>query len=893
MKKGLSRPSTMEEYGMVQQDALGQLKDRFSRQLGDFESRVIVIWHDLDGSFEADFSVLDASEVAGERTLHLFRAEEGSMFALKKALNRDYPNDDFLIYSRTQKDLSSKALEGNWIADVEIIADHFQADFASMLMDELGASDGAAEGIDIFKDFFNAQDRKQRFKRLMPAAQSKQDVALGVIGALFGSQSLSTECLVRAYIVGLATGASPLETLAKYGADTAWSSFLAKRIGYAGDLESLDDLAAHVLLTALSFQLPESLLDGLESRISIPHGQFCLNIIHDWMDDETASGQLFELCRRIEHLCNLEQRFSQLPASALCDADIFPCINERIIIDLFCSMANGADRADETSKVLQRRRDMRWHTRVEPYFDALEATVAAQRFHHEHIQGFHLANPVDVWRCYTDARDGWWRMDSAYRRFCKAFDAAQKSTYDLPSSLDDSLEALATWMERIYVNWFLSESNRCWVNAAEESWDQTGYVEGILRQRRFFDECVVSGASGAKKTLVIISDALRYEVAAELAQRLERDTRGCAELDSMHSVFPSITEFGMAALLPHSSLSFDSVDGSVLVNDGMPTASCGQREAVLRFRKASSRCIQSKDLFSAKRSMRKEMVGDAELVYVYHNKIDSVGEEYSTEHDVFDACDTAIDDIVALVKIATGDLNFTRVVVTADHGFLYTREPLEESGKVSGKDISGAKLRLGRRYAISDDWMEDALFIKMNMDDVHGGSYVGIVPRECVRIKRPGPGENYVHGGLSLQECCVPVIQFRNKRAGVKGYEESRPATLQMLSTSRRVTSLMFKVELFQKECVEGKVLPAEYEVCMTDASGNEVSDVRKAHADMTNPDETARVCRLQLGLKAGRQYDPKKAYYLLCRDRATGQIAWKEEYQIDIPFVPMDDFGF
>lgn len=878
---------------MVQQEILGQLKDRFSRQLGDFETRVVVIWHDPDGSFDADFSALNTSEVAGERPLHLFRAEAGSMFSLKKALCRDYPDDDFLIYSRTQKDLSPRALEGNWIADIEIISDHFQADYASMLMDELGASDGAAEGIGMFRDFFNAQERKQRFKRLMPAAQSKQDVALGVIGALIGAQDLSTEGLVRTYIVGLASEDSPLASLEKFGADAAWSSFLGKRVGYVGDLESLEDLAAHVLLTALSYQLPEDSLNGLEGRISLPHGQFCLNIVHDWMEDDQTSGQLFELCRRIESLCNLEQRFSQLPAPALCDADIFPCINERIIADLFGSMANGADRADEASMILQRRRDMRWHTRVEPYFDALEAAVAAQRFHRDHIQGFHLAKPADVWRRYTDPKDGWWRMDSAYRRFCKALDAAQKSTYDLPSSLDDAMEALATWMERIYVNWFLSESNRCWVSAAEEPWGQTGYVEGVRPQRRFFDECVLSGTAGAKKTMVIISDALRYEVAAELVQRLEQGTRGSAELDSMHSVFPSITEFGMAALLPHSNLSFDSEDGSVLVNDGMPTTSCGQREAVLRFRKPASRCVQSKDLFSAKRAMRKELVGDAELVYVYHNKIDSVGEEYSTEHDVFEACDTAIDDIVALVKIATGDLSFSRVVITADHGFLYTREPLEESGKVSGRDISGSKLRIGRRYAISDDWMGDAMFIKMNMDDVHGGSYVGIVPRDCIRIKKPGPGENYVHGGLSLQECCVPVIQFRNKRAGTKGYEESRSATLQMLSTSRRVTSLMFKVELFQKERVEGKVLPAMYEICMTDAAGNEVSDVRKAHADMTNPDETARVCKLQLGLKAGRQYDPKKAYYLLCRDKATGQIAWKEEYQIDVPFVPMDDFGF
>ena len=878
---------------MAQQDAIGQLKDRFSRQLDDFENRLVVIWHDSDGSFQGDFASLDADEVAGTRPLHLARAEEGSMFSLKKALYRDYPADDFLIYSRTQKDLSPRALEGNWIADVELIADHFQADFTSMLMDDLGAADGAAEGVELFKGFFNAQDRKQRFKRLMPSAQSKQDVALGVIGSLLGSKDLSTECLVRTYIVSLADGGSPLEALGRYGADAAWSSFLGKRIGYSGDLESLEGLAAHVLITALSFQLPEGSLDGLENRISVPHGQFCLNIVHDWMDDEHSSGRLYDLCRQIESLCNLEQRFSQSTAAALCDADIFPCINERIISDLFTSMANGADRADEASKVLQRRRDMRWHTRVSPYFDALEAAVSAQRFYRDHIQGFHYAKPNDVWRFYTDKKDGWWRMDSAYRSFCKAADAAQKSTYDLPPILDDSLEALASWMERIYVNWFLSESNKCWISAAEKFWSEAGYVEGVRRQRRFFDEAVVSGAAGAKKTLVVISDALRYEVAAELSQRLEQDTKGSADLESMQSVFPSITEFGMAALLPHSNISFGIEDGCVYVNDGMPTASCGQREAVLRLRKPAARCIQSKDLFSAKRAMRKELVGDAEIVYVYHNKIDSVGEEYSTEHDVFNACDTAIDDIVALVKIATGDLNFTRVVITADHGFLYTREPLEESGKVSGKDIAGSKLRLGRRYAISDDWMKDALFIKVNMDDVQGGSYVGIAPRECIRIKKPGPGENYVHGGLSLQECCVPVIQFRNKRAGAKGYEESRPAAFQMLSTSRRVTSLMFRVELFQKDRVEGKVLPTEYEVCMTDASGNEVSDVRKAHANMTNPDETARVCRLQLGLKAGKHYDPKKTYYLLCRDKATGQIVWKEEYQIDIPFVPMDDFGF
>ena len=305
-------------------------------------------------------------------------------------------------------------------------------------------------------------------------------------------------------------------------------------------------------------------------------------------------------------------------------------------------------------------------------------------------------------------------------------------------------------------------------------------------------------------------------------------------------------------------------------------------------------CTQSKRLMNAKRAQRKEMVGSSELVYVYHNTIDATGEEYSTENMVFDACATAIDDIVALVKIATGDLNFTRVIVTSDHGFLYTRDPLEERDKVSASDIRGEKLKLGRRYAVCSALDLDAMvFVKMNMSDVDGGEYTGLAPRECIRIKKAGPGDNYVHGGVSLQEMCVPVVEFRNKRSGRKGFEERSRAEFRLLSTNRRVTSMMFRVELFQTQPVEGKVLAAEYELAMTDGAGNEVSDVRRAHADMSTHDDTARVSRVQLGLKAGRQYDPHAEYYLVCREAQTGSIAWKEEFQIDIAFVPMDDFGF
>ncbi len=876
---------------MAQPDILKQLKSRFETPLDGLSKRRIVFWHDADGSFEAAFDELYAEAFSGSRNLHFAKIADGGFFALKREIYRQFPDDDYLIYTRAPKDLSAHGLEGNWFADLEFVSEHFQADFASMLMDDLGAVDSAAEGVELFRDFFKAADRREKFKRLMPAAQTKADVALGVIGALLRSEDLSVETLVRTYLCALEKGREPLRSLGEYGADTAFASFIGKRLGYVGDLESLDDLAAHLLLTALSIQLPDNALDGLENRISAPHGQFCLNIVHAWMAEDSCAADLYDICRRIEALCNLEQRFSQMPASALMDADVLPCINERILIDLCSSMGQGADRSEESSIALQRRKGLRWFGRVADYFDALGCAVSAQRFYRRHMGGFHYAKSDEVWKAYVS---DWYRMDTSYRHFCRAFDSCQKTTSDLPIELDEAMEILASWMERIYVNWFLTDSNACWVNASEKSWEQVGYVEGVARQRRFFDESVLAGSSDVKKTMVIVSDALRFEVAAELSERLERDTRGLAELKSMQCVFPSITEFGMAALLPHTSMSYSWNDGGVYVNGNMPTTGTEARESVLRFTKPNSRCIQSKDLIAAKRTMRKELVGNAEFVYVYHNKIDSIGEEYSTEHMVFEACDNAMDDIVTLVKIATGDLNFSRVIITADHGFLYTRDPLEERDKVSKKDIAASTVKLGRRYAISDDiHLDDTLLIKMNMDDVEGGSYTGLAPRECIRIKKAGPGENYVHGGVSLQECCVPVIQFRNKKAGSKGYEERIPAELRLLSTQRRITSMLFKVELYQPACVGGKILPAEYELVMTDALGNEVSDVLRAHADMTNTDEKARVSNIRFSLKADTSYDAKKPYYLLCRSKENAQIVWKEKFTIDIAFVPLDDFGF
>ena len=59
-----------------------------------------------------------------------------------------------------------------------------------------------------------------------------------------------------------------------------------------------------------------------------------------------------------------------------------------------------------------------------------------------------------------------------------------------------------------------------------------------------------------RRAFVIISDAMRYEIAEELTGYLNGTYRVQAELSSQLGVLPSYTALGMASLLPHSKLEY-------------------------------------------------------------------------------------------------------------------------------------------------------------------------------------------------------------------------------------------------------------------------------------------------------------------------------------------------
>lgn len=199
---------------------------------------------------------------------------------------------------------------------------------------------------------------------------------------------------------------------------------------------------------------------------------------------------------------------------------------------------------------------------------------------------------------------------------------------------------------------------------------------------------------------MIISDALRYEVAMELNEKLLRETNGTAKLTAMQSVFPSVTKFGMAALLPHDELTVN--DDMKILCDGLPTESTENRDKILKRCSPKNCAITYENLLSMNQTQRRELVSGAEVVYIYHNKIDAVGDKANTEKQVFEACTDSVEEMKNLVRMVVNSMSGSNIIITADHGFLYSNEPLSESDMAETSLVSGNISETGRRYIIAD-----------------------------------------------------------------------------------------------------------------------------------------------------------------------------------------------
>ncbi|MBR2551508.1 MAG: PglZ domain-containing protein, partial [Erysipelotrichaceae bacterium] len=135
-----------------------------------------------------------------------------------------------------------------------------------------------------------------------------------------------------------------------------------------------------------------------------------------------------------------------------------------------------------------------------------------------------------IWNEYCS---DYYLMDTYYRQFYGAFNQCLISSNPY---LDDNLKNVASTIEKLYKNWYLSNLSQNWTSVAEKELETTGTIARVEQQTNFYNKYV---RSEENKVFVIISDAMRYEVATSLADQLRIETKADVEIKSQQAIFPT------------------------------------------------------------------------------------------------------------------------------------------------------------------------------------------------------------------------------------------------------------------------------------------------------------------------------------------------------------------
>ncbi len=122
-----------------------------------------------------------------------------------------------------------------------------------------------------------------------------------------------------------------------------------------------------------------------------------------------------------------------------------------------------------------------------------------------------------------------------------------------------------------------------------------------------------------------------------------------------------------------------------------------------------------------------------------------------------EAAEDAVADLTKMVQKLTS-ANFSNIMITADHGFLYQHRPLDESSFSVAEPIGDEVLVKNRRFVVGRGLKETAGLKLWKADQLGlGGDLNTAIPNSVNRLRLSGSGSRFVHGGASLQEIVVPV----------------------------------------------------------------------------------------------------------------------------------------
>ena len=848
----------------------------------------IVFWHDANKEFAEVISAISLTSVT------TIRLDETPALAVKITLERTDPTGKYLLYMPFEE----PDTDHDWLLDTRMYAGKFHADRASMLLDDLGLGQQQSLRLHLNKrlKFLNSKDRVSRLAKIVSSGDDEAAIDRKMIALLVKADQPEPFSIVTGLFNDLAAQGHGLrgiaacwEEVVKFDVAGPFWDMIAQTFGYEEDDPRLRNLLLRLLITDFAHNLDGELPTSLTPhQLPDPHVSNVVVCLNQWRDSAAKGNSYDILSADVADAIKLPDLLSDLSAESLLEVQTFLDVEKRIAVDLRDRIIQeGATvKSDEISAIGTRRQDGHWASASLPstkeaprnafhaVYQALHSASLFADLLRTHGIGFPNSSTRKLYDSYASEL---YRFDQCYRHFCEAAAQATAAGWDLLKSLQDKMEA-------DYGNGFLTPLSLAWGTCIERdllsNWQIEKIDSQIYNQYRFYERYVKTTFKDGdnQRAFVVISDAFRYEAAHELLSDLNGKYRFKAELTSQLSVLPSYTALGMAAMLPHNTLSYNAT-GDVLV-DNKSTSGLDNRSKILE--SVGGIAIGSDTLLKMKREEGRAFVKGRRVVYIYHDTVDAVGDKAATEDDTFQAARRAIEELGNLVRYIINSLNGTNVIITADHGFLFQQEPPDLTDKSKLVDeptntvVKKKRYLLGLGLPVADNVYHGKTKVTAHAD----GDMEFWIPKGTNRFHFTG-GAKFIHGGAMLQEVMVPIITVRELGKEAAETTKTRSVAVHILGSRLKVTTNRHRFKLIQTEAVTQRLKPSTLQVGLYDGN-TPVSNVETVTFDSSSGDMDDRTKTVSLSLKT-QKYDKTKTYSLILRNAEDNIEVQRADVTIDL----------
>ena len=830
--------------------------------------RRLVFWYDDNAQFQDIFTELQLPNIEKLELADI-------PFTTKYNLIVRSPNTSFLLYAPFRE----PSAEDNWLLDLQKSGLTFSADPAALIYADLGFIQRSLEPtIRKHLNFFNTQRTTALQALQLPANTNDRELTIGMLSVLTHLKSADATLLIRQVLMqGLLETENPLwqEITTLLCAEAFWDT-VRDHIGFHSTKPSLRSLMLKILISHLDIGIQGATPTEIKTNVISPP-QRAYAFLDQWTRDQQDAPNLKAIITQdIAEELHLFQTLESLPTETLIEGSTFEQIDQILIRRCVKTLLESPPDLDRWRVWLNTRRTLFWSSDYLTTYDALEAAIHLTELKQQYNLSFTQPAP-QMFEAYATRL---YKFDTAYRHFIVASDKAKPILRN---------SGLIEHVENIYVNGFLSNLGQHWSDALRSSptfpqWE----LPTLPLQTNFFQSQVqgIIDRNDREKVFVIISDALRYEVAAELQEKLIKEVRGDATLTAQLSPLPSITRLGMASLLPGRDLEFLPKSGDVL-RDNKSTQGIKARNTTLQANSRSEAiALSAAELLSMTIDQGREVIKPNRIIYIYHDVIDAIGDKAASERQVFDACETAIEEIIKLTKRICNSLNGTHVIITADHGFLYQRDSINPNDKlIMPKDDE--ILETNRRYLVSHQPLEISGTLSFQIPYSQEKLFI-TVPRGSVRFALQGRGAQYVHGGASLQEVCVPALAYHHKRAIKNDDGPAKKVGVQVNARTRTVTNNRFRISLMQLDTIAGRWRSRRVTIGLYDPKTQDpITDIK--HLELNSPSQNPTEREFPIPLTVTITNPPSTAH-LIVRDEEDDSELVNETWTVSIGII--NDFG-